>query len=178
MELLQRTLGAEAARLYESDPSQRMALLSEVSKRGWPSVLPCKGIGGIGMVVSAICLGFPGASEESEPLVVAAMFSRAVREQQILPLASEDKGMMLCAKTLVSLSIFMPAMLGRWKRRGTPKPGFYRTLSVGILRRGPTAAHRALGTHHQAWENFLHEQFAPRDNGILDIHDTECDTFA
>jgi len=167
MKLLLTSVGIknaeEAAQLYASDPASRLALMRECSRGEWPSdteVIPCDAKGGITRAMCLLCLKFPGASEEAEPLLAAGMISRVSRDSRPLPMVSEDSAAMLCAKTLVSLALYLPAMIFRWKQRGAPRPEFYRNASMGILSKG-TAAHRALGAHHRGWEDFLHEQLCP-----------------
>ena len=152
------------AGLYNRDPGSRLAILGELAggeSPGADTIIPCDSGGGIGEALCILCLKFPGASEEGEPLVAAGMISRVARESHPLPMISEDRGTLLCAKTLVSLALFLPAMISRWKRRGAPAPEFYRNAAVGMLRGGPTIAHKALSAHHRGWEDFLHEQLCP-----------------
>lgn len=153
-----------ACDLYQRDPASRLAILREMAGgAAGGGIIPCDSGGGIGVALCTLCLKFPGASEEDEPLVAAGMISRVSREYTPLPMLSEDPRMLFCAKALVSLALFLPAMVLRWRRRGAPSPGFYRNASMGVLDSGPTKAHRALGAHHRGWENFLHEQLCPTD---------------
>jgi hypothetical protein len=170
MEYLLASVGVEdaegAAKLYAKDPSSRLAIIREASKGSWGdgTIIPCDSQGGISPAICLLCLKFQGASEEGEPLLAAGMISRVARATRPLPMVSEDNPAALCAKTLVSLSLYLPAMILRWKKRGAPAPRFYRDVSAGILK-GGTDAHRALAAHHRGWENFLHEQLCPEVGG-------------
>jgi hypothetical protein len=152
---------AAASNLYSRDPSSRLELLRSLASSrelDRPGLIPCDLGKGLGEMLCLICLRFPVASEESEPLLVASFISMAGRHPQPLPLVSEDGEVEFCAKTLVSLAVFMEAMIARTERRGSPSPGYYRGVAKGILSR-KSPAHRALGAHHEAWEGFIHENF-------------------
>ena len=155
---------ANSARsLYEGSPSLRKLILETLSKISLPdnkTILPCDLGSSLGNTLCVICLKYSGASEEDEPFIAANFLLRATREENPLPRVSEDKDLGLCAKTLFALSLFLPAMKRRYERRGAPHPSFYRKVSQGILYK-KSYAHKALARHHEGWENFIFEQFAP-----------------
>lgn len=151
-----------AKQLYTSAPSLRRLVMESLSKLPLPdsrTIMPCDMGSSLGNTLCVICLKFSGASEEDEPLIAANFLLRVTREQNPLPMVSEDKDLGLCAKTLCALSLFLPAMSRRWERGGAPHPSFYRKAAQGVLST-KSYAHRALGKHHAAWENFIYEQFA------------------
>jgi hypothetical protein len=152
-----------ASSLYERDPSSRLPILRAMSQ-GSPipseGIVPCPGPGGVSEVLFMVCMRFPGSSEEAEPIIAASFMAKCVRSRAPLPMITEDSGVEFCAKTLVSLSVFLEAMNRRTARAGAPKPEYYRKVAQGILSK-KTVAHRALSSHHQAWESFIHENFCP-----------------
>jgi hypothetical protein len=127
------------------------------------SLIPCDGDASMNNILCIVCLKFRGASEEEEPLLAAGFLARTCRENNPLPLVSEDSDISFCRKTLTALSLFLPAMIRRLEKHGAPAPHFYRKMAQGILGR-KTKAHRALAAHHQAWENFLFEQLVVSRN--------------
>lgn len=147
--------------LYSSDPSSRLSILRTLSTSDLPeSLLPVDSSRGVMNVLCMICLRFPTASEESEPLIVASFLTQVSKESTPFPALVEGANMKFCAKTMVALSLFMPAMKRRMDRTAAPSPDYYRSVASGILS-SKSPAHRAVAAHHRAWENFLHECLAP-----------------
>jgi hypothetical protein len=152
---------SSAANLYAADPSSRMDILrsiARVSSFSGEGIVPCEPGFGMSEILFAICMKFPGSSEEAEPILAASFLAKCVRKNRPLPMITEDGEMDFCAKTLVSLAVFLRAMIRRTERSGAPRPEYYRKVAQGILSQ-KTPAHRALSSHHMAWESFIHENF-------------------
>jgi hypothetical protein len=147
--------------LYKQDSSSRLAILKSMASCELPNTpLQWDLTKNIGGAMCLICLKFPLSTEESEPLIVASFLTKVSHETAPLPLIASDEQLGFCAKTLVALSLFYPAMRRRTDRHAAPSPEYYRQTSRGILQ-NKTPAHRALASHHVAWENFLYEQLSP-----------------
>lgn len=154
---LSESVSLAVSSLYKSDASSRLAILQTLASRNLSNEYSPVDSGiRLGDAMCLICLKFPSASEESEPLIVASFLLKVNRESKPLPMLSEDAELKFCAKTLVALSLFLPAMNHRTTRHGAPRPDYYRSASISILR-SRTPAHRALASHHRAWEIFLQE---------------------
>lgn len=157
MKSLLETLANKACqRLFQDDPQSRHQILQSLAKNPLPEHPFCEK-GSPGQLFTLICLKFPNPSEEEEPLVAAQFLVRLYREAQPLPLLCEDSPIAFCAKTLVSLALFKTALTKRWDSQGAPHPNFYRETAKTYLK-SLSPAHKALGQHHERWENFLHEQ--------------------
>jgi hypothetical protein len=157
MKSLLETLADKACqRLFQNDPRSRHQILQSLAKTPLPNK-PFSEEGSPGQLFTLICYKFPHTSEEEEPLIAAGFLISLYREAQPLPLLCEDPPLQFCAKTLVSLALFKTALTKRWTFRGAPHPNFYRETAKTYLKT-LSPAHKALGQHHERWENFLHEQ--------------------
>lgn len=146
-------------KLYTKEPSLRKELLKSLSKIPLPEgILVCDIAKSLGNVFSIICLKYPGATEEDEPLIAANFLTKGVKDSRPLPLVTEDSDLELCSKTFTALCLFLPAMLKRTQRYGSPSPNFYRRTAQSLLK-NKSQAHKALADHHRGWETFVYEQF-------------------
>jgi hypothetical protein len=159
MGLLKELTGSSSCEaLYKSDSSSRLLILKSLAKNSIPNdkVMPCENES---QVFCLICLGFPNSSEEEEPLIVASFLRRINRENNPIPSLTDQhcEELKFCAQTLIALALFKKIMVKKWERYGAPKPDFYRKVSQSILSR-KSNAHKAIGSHHKAWEDYLFEQ--------------------
>ena len=159
MDELFTTLTTESCQqLYKDDPPSRLAILKALSSNPLENKPLAQTLGdNDGHFLTLLCLKFPNASEENEPLVVAGFLTKVSREKNPLPLLTEDSDIVFCAKALVSLALFQDALKKRWRNHGAPSPNFYRKTSKSVLKT-KTKAHQAVSSHHEQWENFLFEQ--------------------
>ena len=98
--------------------------------------------------------GFADSADECS--CVAGMVVKLLKKADILPLVTEHKGMELAARCLISLGIFMKAMVERTSRTNAPPPHFYRSVGRNMLvQKGRTD----VAEHFRNWEAFLQELF-------------------
>jgi hypothetical protein len=165
VQLLQPALAPQKAQacqqLYDSDPSSRLAILKALAQEeASPNMLDPQSPNASN-ALCLLCLKFPGASEETEPLIVASFILIVHRHNQTTPTMWDQKShqftedLPFCATTLIALSLFKNHLHKRWQR-GAPSPEFYRQRAQSILST-KTKGHRALSAHHQRWESFLGE---------------------
>lgn len=108
-------------------------------------------------ILFLICLNAKFATSEDECHRVAmTLYQYYNKPHNIIPLISEDIGLVLANKVLVSLSFYAEALNKRWKYHGAPSPDFYRTVSVTIFNRN---GQKDIAEHHKKWESFLGELF-------------------
>lgn len=105
-------------------------------------------------LLSMMCLNQNFTNDTSECFSVAVFIQRGLKNFKPCPLMTEDKGLNLASKTLISLSFFKPTMVRRWKKFGAPSPDYYRQISQAEFSRN---GHEEIASHHQLWENFLSE---------------------
>ena len=96
------------------------------------------------------------ADSEEECHFVATVVYKRLKEKSPLPYMLDDRGLILAEKTLVALSFFLPAMEYRHKKKGAPKPDFYRSMSKNIF---SINEQECVARHHEQWESFLSEMF-------------------
>ena len=104
-------------------------------------------------ILCMICLNQDFTDNEEECFAIAVFVLRGMKMiSNTFPSVAENRGLDLASKTLVSLSLFQPAMIARWKRYGTPKPEYYRKISQAEFVRHN---HISIANHHKDWEHFL-----------------------
>ena len=106
-------------------------------------------------VLMFICCTAKFSSSEEESNQVAIILYKQLKESNPLPYVTEDRGLQLAEKCLVSLSLFYPAMMRRYKK-GAPSPTFYRDYSKHLF---DSNGFYEIADHHEKWENFLGEFF-------------------
>lgn len=103
-----------------------------------------------------LCLNSPFADDENECYTVSVLMYKNIKTLDILPLVTEEHGMNLASKCLVSLSLFKERLEWRRQRYGYPGADYYRKVSTMILKQHE---HHNVARHHKLWEQFLGEMF-------------------
>lgn len=103
-----------------------------------------------------LCLNSPFADDENECYTVSVLVYKNIKTLDILPLVTEEHGMNLASKCLVSLSLFKERLEWRRQRYGYPGADYYRKVSTMILKQHE---HNNVARHHKLWEQFLGEMF-------------------
>lgn len=106
-------------------------------------------------ILMFICCTAKFTSSEEESNQVAIIVYKHLKEFNPLPYVTEDRGLVLAEKCLVSLSFFYPAMVKRYKKGG-PNPAFYRNYSKHLFE---SNGYYEIASHHEKWENFFGEFF-------------------
>jgi hypothetical protein len=107
-------------------------------------------------VLSFICLNSSFADDENECFTVSVLLYKNIKTLNILPLVTEEHGLNLASKCLVSLSLFHDRLEWRRQRYGYPGGDYYRKVSVLILKQHD---HNNIARHHRQWEQFIGEMF-------------------
>ncbi len=107
-------------------------------------------------VLSFICLNSPFADDENECFTVSVLLYKNIKTINILPLVTEEHGLNLASKCLVSLSLFPDRLEWRRQRYGYPGADYYRKVSILILKQHE---HANIAKHHKQWEQFIGEMF-------------------
>jgi hypothetical protein len=103
-----------------------------------------------------LCLNSPFADDENECYTVSVLIYKNIKTLDILPLVTEEHGLNLASKCLVSLSLFSDRLEWRRQRYGYPGADYYRKVSKLILKQ---YGHNNVANHHKLWEQFLGEMF-------------------
>lgn len=93
---------------------------------------------------------------EEEPVLVAGMMRKHMRDLDPLPLISRHSGRELAERCLLSLGLLHPAMEERYKRRAAPKPDFYREVGIRTMEE---IGVDSVAANFKRWESFLGEVF-------------------
>jgi len=107
-------------------------------------------------VLCFMCLNSPFADDENECYTVAVFVYKNMKTFNLLPLVTEEHGINLASKILVSLSFFKDRLIRRMNRYGYPGPEYYRKVGKLILKQHE---HKNIAAHHEKWEAFLGEIF-------------------
>jgi hypothetical protein len=107
-------------------------------------------------LLSLMCMTASFADSPDECQEVAIIFFKRLNDSSPLPYISDDQGILLAEKTLVSLSLYAKAMEKRWKYKGAPSPNFYREASKLIFKKNNQ---KSIADHHEKWECFFSEIF-------------------
>ena len=108
-------------------------------------------------ILYLICLTSKFASSDEECHAIAiTVYQYFDKPKFILPLLTEDHGLVFASKTLIALSFHSKAMEHRWKHHGAPAPAFYRRISKATFQ---SAGQTNIANHHEQWESFLGEMF-------------------
>lgn len=107
-------------------------------------------------LLSLICMTASFADSDEECQDVAVIFFKRLNDSNPLPYISEDAGILLAEKTLVSLSLYPKAMERRWKYKGAPSPSFYREASKLVFKKNEKDS---IAKNHEKWELFFSEIF-------------------
>jgi hypothetical protein len=107
-------------------------------------------------LLTLICMTASFADSPEECQDVAVIFFKRLNDFNPLPYISEDAGILLAEKTLVSLSLYSKAMEKRWKYKGAPSPNFYREASKLIFKKNEKDS---IAKNHEKWESFFCEIF-------------------
>lgn len=107
-------------------------------------------------ILCYLCLNSPFADDENECYTVSVLVYKNIKTLDILPLVTEEHGMNLASKCLVSLSLFSDRLEWRRQRYGYPGSDYYRKVSTLILKQYD---HNNIAKHHKLWEQFLGEMF-------------------
>jgi len=107
-------------------------------------------------VLCFICLNSPFADNENECYTVSVLLYKNIKTLNVLPLVTEEHGMNLASKCLVSLSLFKDRLEWRRQRYGYPGADYYRKVSKLILKQHE---HTNVANHHKLWEQFIGEMF-------------------
>jgi hypothetical protein len=141
--------------IYSEDESSRDMLFQAIGQK----IIESQEIFLIGKpldILSLICMTASFASSKEECQQVAIILSKRLKDENPLPYISDDQGLLLAEKTLVSLAFYSKAMERRWKYKGAPKPSFYRDCSKLIFKKNNLDY---IADNHENWENFLSELF-------------------
>jgi hypothetical protein len=103
-----------------------------------------------------LCLNSPFADDENECYTVSVLLYKNIKTINILPLVTEEHGLNLASKCLVSLSLFKDRLEWRRQRYGYPGADYYRKVSTLILKQYD---HNSIAKHHKLWEQFIGEMF-------------------
>jgi hypothetical protein len=107
-------------------------------------------------ILCFLCLNSPFADDENECFTVSVLLYKNIKTIDILPLVTEEHGLNLASKCLVSLSLFKERLEWRRQRYGYPGADYYRKVSVLILKQHE---HANVARHHKLWEQFIGEMF-------------------
>ena len=108
-------------------------------------------------ILFIVCLQAKFASSEEECNRVALSVHQYFNKpQKILPMLSEDFGLIFATKAFIALSFHPQALEHRWKHKGAPTPAFYRKISKAIFE---AHGQEDIAGHHEQWETFLGEMF-------------------
>lgn len=108
-------------------------------------------------ILFIVCLQAKFASSEEECNRVAlSVYQYFNKPQKILPMLSEDFGLIFATKAFIALSFHPQALEHRWKYKGAPTPAFYRKISKAIFE---AHGQKDIAGHHEQWETFLGEMF-------------------
>lgn len=107
-------------------------------------------------ILCFLCLNSPFADDEEECFTVSVLVYKNIKTLDILPLVTEEHGMNLASKCLVSLSLFKDRLEWRRQRYGYPGADYYRKVSKLILKQHD---HINVARHHKLWEQFIGEMF-------------------
>lgn len=107
-------------------------------------------------ILSFLCLNSPFADDENECYTVSVLIYKNIKTIDILPLVTEEHGLNLASKCLVSLSLFRDRLEWRRQRYGYPGTDYYRKVSKLILKQHD---HNNIARHHKLWEQFIGEMF-------------------
>lgn len=107
-------------------------------------------------ILCFLCLNSPFADDENECYTVSVLLYKNIKTLDILPLVTEEHGLNLASKCLVSLSLFRDRLEWRRQRYGYPGADYYRKVSVLILKQHE---HINIARHHKLWEQFIGEMF-------------------
>jgi hypothetical protein len=107
-------------------------------------------------ILTLICMTASFAESPEESQEVAIIFFKRIGDINPLPYISEDRGLILAEKTLVSLSLYPKAMEKRWKYKGAPSPNFYREVSKLIFKKNEK---HSIVRNYEKWESFFSEIF-------------------
>lgn len=107
-------------------------------------------------ILCFLCLNSPFADDENECYTVSVLLYKNIKTLDILPLVTEEHGLDLASKCLVSLSLFRDRLEWRRQRYGYPGADYYRKVSILILKQHE---HSNVAKHHKLWEQFIGEMF-------------------
>jgi hypothetical protein len=107
-------------------------------------------------VLCFLCLNSSFADDENECHTVSVLLYKNIKNLNILPLVTEEHGLNLASKCLVSLSLFKDRLEWRRQRYGYPGSDYYRKVSIMILKQHD---HTNVARHHRLWEQFIGEMF-------------------
>jgi hypothetical protein len=107
-------------------------------------------------ILCFLCLNSPFADDENECYTVSVLLYKNIKTLDILPLVTEEHGLNLASKCLVSLSLFSDRLEWRRQRYGYPGADYYRKVSTLILKQYD---HNNVAKHHRLWEQFIGEMF-------------------
>ena len=108
-------------------------------------------------ILYIVCLQARFADSEEECNRVAlAIYQHFNKPQKILPMISEDFGLVFATKALIALSFHLQALEHRWKYKGAPTPAYYRKISKATFE---IHGQKDVADHHEQWEMFLGEMF-------------------
>jgi hypothetical protein len=148
--------GSSIKSLFLEDPDLKKSILDAIGSKVFldkHKILLSKPID----IIYIVCLMSKFASSEDECFRVAvSIFQHFTNTKNILPMMSEDKGLLFATKTLISLSFHLPALKKRWEFHGAPSPDYYRQISKTVF---CIYGQEDLAEHHEQWENFLSEFF-------------------
>ena len=102
------------------------------------------------LVMSASCF----ADSDDECVDVAKLVYYLINKKDMLPLVSSHHGIDLASRCLVSLSLFMRAMVERSRRRTYPPPHFYRQVGMNALSEIDMVS---VSVHFDNWAGFVGE---------------------
>jgi hypothetical protein len=105
-------------------------------------------------ILCFLCLNSPFADDENECYTVSVLLYKNIKTLDILPLVTEEHGIDLASKCLVSLSLFSDRLEWRRQRYGYPGADYYRKVSMLILKQ---YEHNSVAKHHRLWEQFIGE---------------------
>lgn len=141
--------------IYSEDPSSRQALFKAFGQKiieQQEKILISKPLD----LLTLICMTASFADSTEECQDVAIIFYKRLNDPSPLPYISDDQGILLAEKTLVSLSLYPKAMERRWKYKGAPSPNFYREASKLIFKKNEKDS---VAKNHEKWELFFSEIF-------------------
>jgi hypothetical protein len=93
---------------------------------------------------------------DEEPVAVGVMMFYCMKQTDVLPKVTEQRGKSLAAKCLISLSLFKPALERLSVRYGAPSPSFYKDVGIATMKE---QGYPSIATNFERWNSFLHERF-------------------